>query len=92
MIFGLIAAALALGGLAALAWSAIQGWIEQNRTERTLYSETIREKLDSGNYRVVVAVVDRSHRWTAEKTWTEATLDEEMEDRFGHSNTIRVYY
>jgi hypothetical protein len=81
-----------LGGLAlvSVAWSAIEGWLDANRTPTTAYAEVLKERLAGGKYRVVAGVFDRHGHRTAQTEWEADELGDDLKKRFGRKNRIRV--
>ncbi len=84
-----------IGGLAGLflvglAWSLIEDWLEANTTPSSDHAELIKERLSSGNYRVIAGVFDRRGRQTAHETWETDELDDDLKEKFGRRNRIRI--
>jgi hypothetical protein len=81
-----------LGGLAlvSVAWSAVEGWLDANRTPTTAYAEILKKRLTSGKYRVVAGVFDRHGHRTAQTEWEADELGDDLKRRFGNENRIIV--
>jgi hypothetical protein len=91
MLIEILLAAVFFGAAAAIAWAAIQAWLDQYRVDAA-YAELARELLASGEYRVVGGVFDRYGNRTASRTWTAQSLDDETRARFGSSDRIWINY
>ena len=79
-----------LGMIAMLAYESIRDWFSAHKTVTSSHGELVRQKLASGNYRVVAGVFDRRGTRTAEAAWETSKLDDELKEKFGRSNRVRV--
>lgn len=91
----LIAAAIAVFVVIALAWSTISNWLWQNTTDLSDYHQVIKDRLESGNYRVVAGVFRKRlwglwHQETASQAWEVSEVDGEIMRRFGATSRIRI--
>ena len=75
-----------------LALSDVFGWFEDNTTVSTEYGGLIKERLASGNYKVVAGVFDRHDNCTAAHEWETDELDEDLREYFGPYDEIRVEF
>jgi hypothetical protein len=76
--------------LAILSWSDISSWFHTNTTRVSQYGEIIKERLASGNYKVVAGIFDKRNNRTANTTWTAREIDESLRNKFTGSNQIVV--
>jgi hypothetical protein len=91
MLFELLIALLIAGAvLAVLAWSEVSEWVNSNTDSLSKYGEIIKEKLSSGNYKVVAGIFNKHQSKTATKEWEAKELDRELEAKFRHTNRLRI--
>ena len=89
MIGWFIAAAAGLF-LVAVTLSTVFDWLNANKTPLTKYGVLMKERLASGNYRVVAGIFNSHDVRTAQSQWETEQLDETLTQAFGNRNTIRV--
>lgn len=90
MVLLLLALLVGVALIAVLSWTDISGWLRSNSTSVSQYGEIIKEKLSTGNYRVVAGVFNKASLRTANATWTAKELDGTLRDRFRQTNRIVV--
>jgi hypothetical protein len=91
MFFEMLIIAL-LGGvvLACLSWNEIETWLNKAKQPDSLFGEIIRERLASGEFRVVANVFSKAQNKTASEEWRAQSLDETLEKKFAHRDKLRV--
>lgn len=85
-LFGLVVALFILE----LTWSAIQNWMKTHTSASSSHVELIKEKLASGNFRVVAGVFSSSGKCTAKQAWEADKLDDELRKTFGGRRSIKL--
>lgn len=90
VMFWWILMAIAGVTLVELALSTIERWFDAHTLDESSYGELIRERLDSGDYKVISGVFDERGTQTASETWVAQNLDDDIQDLFGPHDCIRV--
>jgi hypothetical protein len=90
MVWWLAGLALIAFAVAALALDEIMSWLEREATIDSSYGELVKERLSTGEYRVVAGVFTKRHVCQASKAWVAEELDEELEATFGNRRRVRV--
>ncbi len=90
MFLWLILGAVAGLFIITLTWTAISEWFAQNKTVNSTYGQLIKKKLANGNYKVIAGIFNKSGTRTAIQAWETDELDEQVNDKFGNSNQIRI--
>lgn len=85
---GLIIGILAAG--AALAFSTIIDWVNDNKNRNSKKAEIVKTKLSNGDYRIVSGIFDNYGRQQTSQAWDTSSLDSDLEEQFGSSNKITI--
>jgi hypothetical protein len=72
---------LAAGAATAVTWSMIQNWLNANRIPGGT-ATIVKERLQSGNYRIVTGVFDTRGTLKTQKTWQASSIDNELNEAF----------
>ena len=73
-----------------LALSKILDWFQNNKTSTSSYGELIKERLASGDYRVVAGIFDKRGIKTANTSWEADELDDDLKQYFKGRDRLRV--
>ncbi len=85
-----LALGAALIGVACLTWDEIWDWFSENTTDYSSYGVMIKERLASGDFRVVTGIFDHEDEVETAQGWETDELDEELEELFDRSNEIII--
>jgi len=88
--FSLLMALIIGVSLVGLAWSLIEDWLKSNTTPASDHAEFIKERLNNGQYRIIAGVFDRHGGQTAHNTWETEELCDDLKEKFGHRDRIRI--
>ena len=79
-----------LGALffATIAYEAVKYFLESNITDNSKYIQLIRQKIESGNVRVIAGVFDNHNNQTAQQAWEGESLDSELESVFNGNDRV----
>ncbi len=75
---------------AALALSEVLDWLDDNKTAASDYGELVKERLESGDYRVVAGIFNHRGVCTASQAWEADELEDDLREQFGRRYRIRV--
>jgi hypothetical protein len=84
-----------LGGLAALfigglALAAVLNWFNDRKVTTSGWGDLVKQRMASGNYRVIGGIFDKRGVRTATQVWETEELDDDLKSYFGNRNQVRV--
>lgn len=79
-------AGLVLLATATLAFSVISDWIGGNTDQNSETAALLKERLDSGNYKIIAGIFNRQGTMTATQAWEVDECDEQLNDLFSRAD------
>ena len=70
--------------------STVLDWFRRNKVINSGYGALIKQRLATGNYKVVAGVFNKLGVKTASQTWEANELGDDIENYFGNRDHIRV--
>lgn len=89
MVWWWLAAGIAALFIVGLALSRVMDWFADNRIGNE-YGIMMRERLASGNYRVVAGVFDKHETMTAVQSWEAEALEGDLDQFFEGHDRVKI--